>query len=99
MAQRDIVASSKEGDERTIAIRIGQPYRRDTGEWVCPVAVEGLLSVRLIFGEDSFQALMLAQSVIKSVLSDFVDKGGRLLDSPGGIEIDIERLLSTGVVS
>jgi hypothetical protein len=48
-------------------------------------------------GNDSFQALMLAQNLAKTLLNAFVEDGGRLVHAPGGAEIDVQRLFTSGV--
>jgi hypothetical protein len=46
---------------------------------------------------DSFQALVLAQNLLRSLLSGFAQDGGQLFDGPGGTPVNIEQLFRTGV--
>ena len=57
------------GEKRcSVTIRIGHPYEED-GCWACPVEMKGLFyTVRKVYGEDSFQALALALTLVKSLL-------------------------------
>lgn len=98
IAERTITSVAPDGVEGTIIIRIGKPYQCTTGEWACPIALDGLYpNLRDQHGEDSFQALLLAQNLARSLLNDFLEKGGVLLDEPKGNQIAIERLFSIGV--
>jgi hypothetical protein len=64
----------------TVTVEIGTPYMRETGEWACPLALEGLYETLLdARGEDSLQALCLAISLALDLLDDIRRKGGRLL--------------------
>lgn len=97
IATRELTAVRAQGEFR-IRLSVGQPYRIGPGEWACAVQLNGLhdnLSDQ--HAADSFQALMLAQNLARSLLSAFVEEGGRLFDSPGGNMIDIEHLFRTGV--
>ena len=61
-------------------IQIGKPQQAPTGEWACPVAMlgleKGLPSVR---GEDSLQSVCLALTLVRQLLTHFVENGGRIL--------------------
>jgi hypothetical protein len=76
---------------------IGLPYQEGT-DWRCPVMLEGFLSIKpRLIGVDSFQALMLAQRLARQYLTAFVEeRGGRLLDSPGGSSVSIDALFENG---
>jgi hypothetical protein len=43
-------------------------------------------------GIDAFQALMLAQQLARTLLTTFVERGGVLLDGPGGHTVSIQDL-------
>lgn len=98
MATRELMAVRPSQDEFRIRLALGQPYRIGPDEWACAVKVQGLhddLSDQ--HAADSFQALMLAQNLARTLLYAFVEEGGRLLDGPGGNIVDIEHLFRTGV--
>jgi hypothetical protein len=100
IAQRDLVAVKSTREEHVIEVRVGKPYQCATGEWACPVALNGLYAnLRDQHGDDSFQALMLAQRLARNLLNGFIEDGGELLDASGGSRIDVERLFGTGVYS
>jgi hypothetical protein len=79
VAQLTLEATSADGDHFAISLEIGTPYRRESGEWACPVALHGLMDkLSDICGEDSFQALCLAIGLAQSLLQGFRDGGGTL---------------------
>ena len=100
VASRTLVAVHPDKGELPVRIEIGMPYEFGPEEWACPVALHGLYdNLRDQHGADSFQSLMLAQNLAKMLLSDFIEKGGRLLDAPGGAAVSVERLFASGVFS
>lgn len=97
---RDFFAVSAQGEKKTVSIRIGQPYPCPTGDWACPVALEGLHTrLKDQHGIDAFQALMLAQNLVRILLNDFVEKGGSLRSTHADEPIDLEKLFTTGLYS
>jgi hypothetical protein len=100
VASRSLVAVHPVKGDLAVRIEIGMPYKFGPNEWACPVSLHGLYDdLRDQHGEDSFQSLMLAQNLARMLLGDFVEKGGKLLDAPGGASVSVERLFSTGVLS
>jgi hypothetical protein len=86
IAQTELVGESKDRGRFSIHVQIGRPYLRgkDPEMWACPLSLEPLHE-RLadIAGEDSFQALCLANRLAASLLEGFVQSGGRLLNDDG----------------
>jgi len=98
IATRELTAVRAPGGEFCVRVSVGQPYRVGPGEWACAVNLKGLHDrLRDQHAADSFQALMLAQNLARSLLAAFVEEGGRLLDGPGGNVVDIEHLFRAGV--
>ena len=68
------------GERIDVLVEIHAPYRAQTGEWACALSLgelePGLPHVR---GEDSLQALCLALSLAKQLLTYFIEDGGRIL--------------------
>jgi hypothetical protein len=71
------------GEEKRVRIKLGRPYIEEhEGEptWACPCELEGLepryADAR---GEDSYQALFLAEYLIRKRLAAFLAKGGKIL--------------------
>jgi hypothetical protein len=97
IATRELTGIDSTGREFPIKLSIGQPYRDGT-DWRCAILLEGFLSVQpRLIGVDSFQALMLAQRLARQYLTAFVEeRGGRLLDFPGGNSVSIEALFEDG---
>jgi hypothetical protein len=96
IAERVIWAVDKNSRGFDIALMIGKPYQiTDTpnGDWACPVALIGLHGApRDIRGVDSWQALTLAQEVLRVLLELFVESGGKLFWEKDGEEITVESL-------
>jgi len=75
-----IEAVSPEGSAFLIELKVGMPYRSETGECACRITVDGLANRPVdAHGEDSYQALCLAISFAQNLLHDFLEKGGKLL--------------------
>jgi hypothetical protein len=81
-----------------VVIRIGRPYQVSDAGWACPVLIEGLNS-RLpdIHGIDSFQALMLALKLGRSLLEVFVEEGGKLSWPGSGKGTSVDSLFHSGL--
>lgn len=100
IAERTIYAVDNNGRGFEMRLMIGRPYESDPtyGVWACPVALKGLHgSLSDIYGDDSWQALMLARDLLKRLLTYFVEDGGQLFSEEGGSEINIEALFDAGV--
>jgi hypothetical protein len=97
----DIVATTTldcvdpHGEHNQVIIEIGRPYRAPAGEWACPVAMRGLYN-RLpdVHGEDSLQALCLAASLVRMLLSGFVEKGGEIFFLNSDSKYDLDAIFS-----
>jgi hypothetical protein len=100
IAVRELIDVDKTGVEFRVRISLGVPQELGPDEWACAMALDGVQNVsRDIRGCDSFQSLMLAQNLAKTLLKYFVEDGGKLLDEPGGRTVDIEKLFATGIIS
>ena len=91
VAERELVLAPLSGEPRRLILRVGRPSRTNAGSWACPVIAEGLFSnLQPIHGEDSWQALMLAQQFLLRLLKTEFDKGSRLFwpDMPEPISLD-----------
>jgi len=97
IATRELTGIDATGREFPIKLAIGAPYQEGT-DWRCPVLLEGFLSIQpRLVGVDSFQALMLAQRLARQYLTSFVEeRGGRLLDAPGGSTVYVDALFGIG---
>ncbi len=92
IAERVIYALDKHGRGFDIGLQVGSPYMVETplAVWRCPVAMIGLHGrFPDMYGDDSWQALVLAVDLIEKLLTSFVDDdGGKLYYEKGGPEID-----------
>jgi len=70
---------SRTGDRFSVTIQIGRPYLAPSGEWACPVEMAGWHNgLQDIRGEDSMQALCLALTLVRQLLTSYVQDGGRV---------------------
>jgi hypothetical protein len=77
IAERKMVFENKDGERKSITIRIGKPYPVSDSEWACPVALEGLYkNLADQYGIDSLQSLILAMRLAQQLLSNFEEDGG-----------------------
>lgn len=90
IAEEAIEATLHTGEVLHVRVRIGQPYSASADEWACSVALEGMHDrLRDIHGASSLQALCLATSLARQLLTDFVEDGGSLRYPGRSDEFDI----------
>lgn len=100
VASRNLVAMDATRGTFQVRLAIGQPYRCAENDWACSIELEGLYEhLWDQHGADSFQALMMAQDLARTLLVGFIEEGGHLLDAPGGTPLTVEQLFSPGAVS
>ena len=69
IVERYVICERAGGERLRVTLRIGKPYRASDVDWACPVAAEGLFeSLADIHGIDSFQALVLAQGLLRNLM-------------------------------
>ena len=79
IAERKLDLLKPSGERLTFRCKFG-PIRGDGQDFHCPVRFHGWGdSPPDIWGYDSLQALVLAVSLVHSILDDFVRRGGRVL--------------------
>ena len=80
ISQRNLKGIRPNGEKIHIVVAVGIPYQNNEYDsWACPVKIEGLHEkLADQHGIDSWQALRLAQKLIESMLSHFIEKGGKL---------------------
>lgn len=91
IAMRRFRARSAQGDEFEIDLGIGRPVCCGKHQWKSAVVLKGLHD-RLADqqGVDPWQALTLAQSLVRELLLGFVEGGGRLMDLETGADVTVE---------
>ena len=100
IATRDLIGVDASRGSFEIRIRIGLPHQTEFGDWRCPLDLEGLYSsLKGPVGVDAFQALMLTQRLARTLLTAFVERGGVLLDGPGGHTVSVQGLFDSGRTS
>ena len=77
-ATAEFYGVDRNGAESVLLVGVGRPTQQPTGEWACPTLTYDLKEPRLIYGEDSLQALCLGLSLIRTRLEGWMDSGGRI---------------------
>ena len=84
IADEKLVALRPSGERLEVVASIGLPYRVGPEEWACPASLAGLHErLHDVHGASSLQALCLAASLLRQLLTGFVEDGGRLLHDDG----------------
>ena len=91
IAERELQLQKPSGENLSITLRIGQPYKADSGEWRCPVALDGLVpNLPHIAGVDSWQAIQLAQRLQAQLLTSLLKEGELLFyGSPASSQVPV----------
>lgn len=80
IAETSLICERPSGERLSVVAKVGRPYLGQDGLWVCPVSLSDLYSnLADIKSDDSFQSLCLAIHLIRSLLTSFTRKGGRVL--------------------
>jgi hypothetical protein len=96
IASSEIICVSADGRRLRVTAQVGKPYRTPEGEWGCHAALVGLHgSLGPVRGEDSLQALSLAISLLRQLLSAFVQDGGKVLNPDDESEVPLDAILGT----
>ena len=97
IAERTIYLKYIDGEVKEVNIAIGQPYQKEAGSWACPIQLKGLFEdLTDVNGEDSFQALMLAQNLARTLLKALSEKGWHVYTDTNN-DVDIDTLFQVGV--
>ena len=76
VAERLIICERTNGERVRVTLRLGKPYRASDVDWACPVQAEGVFGhLADIHGVDSFQALVLAQGLLRNLLRHEAEDG------------------------
>ncbi|WP_417764947.1 DUF6968 family protein [Shewanella chilikensis] len=80
ISERNLEGVKPSGEKINIVVAVGVPYKDEKYEsWACPVKVEGLhKNLAAQHGIDSWQALREAQKLVASILTHFIEDGGKL---------------------
>lgn len=98
IAERKLTGIDKAGEEFTICIRVGRPYKASDVDWACPVEALGLRNkLADQHGVDSFQAIVLAFGLLQSLINEFIAGGGRVLGLDGKQEVNVLELFKSGI--
>ena len=98
IAERVLICERAGGERVRVTLRIGKPYRASDVDWACPVEAEGLFD-RLadIHGIDSFQALVLAQGLLRTLMRGEIADGGTLWWADTHEQLDVEEMFGRDI--
>jgi len=97
IATRELLACHPGRGKFVITLRISAPVRASEVDWACAVELEGLYErLRPQHGVDSWQALVLAQNLARTLLRGFVEDGGQIFDLDDRV-VDLDHLFATGI--
>ena len=98
IAERVLVCERADGKRFRVTIRIGKPYRASDVDWACPVEAEGLFD-RLadIHGIDSFQALVLAQGLLRTLMRGEIEGGSTFWWADTHEQLDVEAMFGRDI--
>lgn len=102
MAERVLYAVDRDGRGFDIGLQIGRPHQVEDSpyhDWACEVSLIGLHKKPIrLFGVDSWQALLLALSVVRHMLTAFVEyDGGKLYSEKGGRLLTVDEAFGVDV--
>ena len=97
IAEKILFLKDTDEEIKEVNLGIGLPYQKEEGYWACPIQLKGLFEdLSDVIGEDSFQALMLAQNLARTLLNALVEKGWNVY-SYADKEVDVDTLFKVGV--
>lgn len=98
IAERALVCERPDGKRVRVTLRIGKPYRASDIDWACPVEAEGLFD-RLadIHGIDSFQALVLAQGLLRTLMRGEIADGSIFWWADTHEQLDVEEMFGRDI--
>jgi len=98
IAERQLICERAGGKRVRVTLRIGKPYRASDVDWACSVAAEGLFEhLADIHGIDSFQALILAQGLLRNLMRSEIEDGGTFWWADTHEELDVEAMFGRHV--
>src|SRR5687768_11330308 len=98
IAERTLICRRANGDRVPVTLKIGRPYPSSTVDWACAAEATGLYE-RLadIHGIDSFQALILAQGLLRNLLLAEIEKGSTLHWDDSDEQMSLEELFGKAI--
>jgi hypothetical protein len=90
IVEENLIAVRRAGERVEVRAGIGRPYPAGSDEWACPVSLAGLHDgLHDVHGESSLQSMCLALRLLRTLLTSFVEDGGRLYHRDGRRPFDI----------
>lgn len=93
IAECKLICRKRNGERIPVTLRLGKPFLSSDVDWACPVAAEGLYQhLTNIHGVDSFQALVLAQGLLRNLMQGEIESGSTFHWPESGEQMSIEDL-------
>jgi hypothetical protein len=98
VAERALICERPGGERVRVTVRIGKPFRAGDDDWACPVEAEGLVG-RLadIHGVDSFQALILAQGLLRNLMRREAEDGSTFWWADTHEQLNVEEMFGRDI--
>jgi len=91
IASLKLIEIAPGGTRTPIHVQIGCPRPDGRGAWACAILLGRLDSKpRVVYGEDSLQALCLALRLVRAQLEGVLERGHRLVDADDGGDFALE---------
>jgi hypothetical protein len=98
IAERQVICERSNGERIRVTLRIGKPFRASDVDWACPVEAEGLFeNLADIHGIDSFQALVLAQGLLRSLMYGEIENGSTFWWAETHEQLNIEQMFGRDI--
>jgi hypothetical protein len=98
IAERRLMCERANGERIRVTLRIGKPYPASDVDWACPVQAEGLFDLLAdIHGIDSFQALVLAQGLLRNLMHHEMEEGSTFWWAETHERIDIDEMFGRDI--
>jgi hypothetical protein len=95
VAEEQLLAVRPTGERLNVVAAVGRPFQVGPEEWACPASLTGLYDhLHDAHGGSSLQALCLAASLLRQLLTNFVQDGGRLLHPGTDEEFNLQSCFS-----
>ena len=99
IAERKLECRKAKGGRVPVVLRLGRPYRVGDGDWACAVEATGLQQrFPDVHGVDSWQSLVLAQDLLRSLIQGVLERGDVFYWPDSGDEMPLEAIFGRGTL-
>jgi hypothetical protein len=98
IAERALTCIRSNGERISITLSIGKPVPDNDGDWKCSAQAIGLFTdLTPIHGVDSFQALMLAQALLRHLIRQEMNNGSTFLAFDPEVPVSFEDIFEKNI--